>query len=650
MVKKNNSTHYIFPLFLFLIAAVLSAFKLNGSSVGMYNQYFYGTGFKDPNLLLGQIRSIRSDEWMVGTPWTMAQARDNFAVNNDLYLAGQNFSLTDAPVKSWIAIFEPQHWAFFILPLEQAFAFKWWFKAFFLATAVYVLVMMLTGDDVPVSALAALSFVFSPFIQWWYSTSVTEIASCGIFTFIFFIQIINNIARPIRSLINGFMFVYFAVCFAITMYPPFQIPLAMFFFFVGVGYLLSKWRELGVKNIRRLMVVVTVCIISIGILLASYYVSNEFSIRSLANTVYPGVRQSGGGNLGFLKSIAGIFNIQLLDNISPPKPFGGNQSEASSFFFYSFLLLPFYLFFLVRSIVRRQHIDLPLLFSLVSLGIFLVWGKFNLPSILAKLLLLNFVDPYRMLFALGIINHIIIIYYLARLKIAQSLEYKIIAAIYSVGTSFAVYRMGIYIKANWPKYLDSNPKILLISIAVGTMMALLLYQKKLAFFSAFLAFTLLSTFSVNPVYRGLSPLRDEKFVEVVDRIHAQDPQAAWAAYDSLILGNYLASNGLKVLNGTYYYPNLAFWSQFDSTGEYSDVYNRFEHVTLVSSNDPDRIEFLLPQADVIQIKISPCNRLLKKLGVKYYIFTSLPEETFCLTQVGNLEYPNMSIHIFKRND
>ena len=181
-------------------------------------------------------------------------------------------------------------------------------------------------------------------------------------------------------------------------------------------------------------------------------------------------------------------------------------------------------------------------------------------------------------------------------------------------------------------------------------MVLLLHQKKLAFWCAFLVFTLISTFLVNPLYHSLSPLRDEKFVEVIDPIRAQDPQAAWAVYDSLILGNYLASNGLKVLNGTYYYPNLSFWSQFDPAGEYEDIYNRYEHVVLLPSDEVDEIEFLLPQSDVIQIKISPCNLLLKKLGVKYYLFSSPPVYASCLTQVERIEYPNMKIYFFKRDD
>jgi hypothetical protein len=119
---------FIFPLFLLLIVGVLTAFKLHGSSIGMYNIYFYGRGYRDPDLLYGQPRAIRSDEWLVLTPWTVSQAQIHYASNNNLYLAGQNLNFTDAPIANWTIAFRPQNWGFLLFPIEYAFSFKLKFR------------------------------------------------------------------------------------------------------------------------------------------------------------------------------------------------------------------------------------------------------------------------------------------------------------------------------------------------------------------------------------------------------------------------------------------------------------------------------------------------------------------------------------------
>jgi hypothetical protein len=48
---KNKLKPFIFPLILLLLVAALTAFKLHGSSIGMYNVYFYGGGYPDPDFV-----------------------------------------------------------------------------------------------------------------------------------------------------------------------------------------------------------------------------------------------------------------------------------------------------------------------------------------------------------------------------------------------------------------------------------------------------------------------------------------------------------------------------------------------------------------------------------------------------------------------
>lgn len=640
-----------FPAILTGIVVLLSVLRINGSSIGMYNWIFYGAHAQDPNLLFGQARAIRADEWRVVTPWTVAQARDGFALNNDLYVAGQSLVLSDVPVRSWVAFFEPQHWAFFFLPLEQAFAFKWWFKALMLAIAIYVLALMLTGRNILVSAMAALSFVFAPFIQWWFATYATDVTSFGVLTFVCFVFLVKSIPRPLPSLLSALLLIYFAACFAFTIYPPYQVSLAMFLFLVGAGYVASQWKYLGKRGLRILAAALSLCGLLIGALLVAYYISNKAPLMALAGTVYPGIRHSvSGGGLGLFKAMAGFYNIQLLNDALPVPPPWRNQSEAASFFFFSLFLLPFYAFFLVRSIRRHEPVDLPLVVSICALGLLLIWGTLGLPAILARLLLLSFVDGRRLLLTLGVANHLLIIYFLCRFKVEQTPTYRKIALVYALLVFAVVLVMGFVIKANWPGYLGSRGEIVLISLVAGTLMALLLYQRQLLFMGLFLGFSLASAVAVNPLYRGLSPLTSGPLATAVARLHDRDSQGVWVVYDNVLFADYLASQGVQVLNGTYYYPNLKFWSRFDPGHRYAGIYNRYEHIEFVPAGDQNAIEFVLLFGDWIQIGVSPCNPLLGQLRVQYYVFTSPAETVSCLSLAKKVEYPNLTLYIYQRGD
>ena len=646
LLQRNKN--YIFPILLFIPVVILSLLGIHGSSIGIYNQFFYGPDYKDPNLLFGEIRPVRSDEYMVSTPWALAQVKNGLEEPNTLYLAAQDTSISDAPTDGWAGIFEPQNWGFTILPVEQAFAFRWWIKAYMLTVAAYILFMMISKNDIAVSIMAALSLTFSPFIQWWYSTSVTEITSYGLFAFIFFLKLIND-RKLGTKIIDSLLMIFFAVCFALTLYPPFQLPFAVLLLFAGLGYLLTKAIAMSKPDIRNLVLFLGLIAVSVGLILAFYYVSNRNAFQALAGTVYPGIRESHGGDMMPFKALAGFYNMQLQENTRKIPPIlNHNQSEAASFFFFSFFLLPFFLYHIISSIIHKEPLDLPLVLVIMILSVLLVWGVIGLPGRLARMLLLNHIDSYRMLFMFGVANHLLMLYYLYRVKIVSTRAYKIAAVLYSLGVTIIIYVIGRDLQTIEPNYIGSI-KILLISLAAGLMMFLLLYQKGRLFFGFFLAFTLISTYYVNPLYRGLSPLLGNHISKTLQGLQQEDPQAAWVVYGDFQFGNYLAANGARVLNGTYYYPNLEFWSSFDPKHRYEKIYNRYAHI-LVLPEENSKIKFKLRQNDLVQMNISPCSTILDDLGIKYYLFFAPPVENTCLIKVKEIDYPKLSIYIFKSTD
>src|SRR6185295_18067798 len=102
-----------------LLAAfgVLVALHLHGFSLAAWHEVIDGS--PPSEVLLGEPRLIRSDDWKMQLPLLIAQtaATPRFPLVNPSVGLGQNMLLpVEAPVASWIALFRPTMWGFFLGP------------------------------------------------------------------------------------------------------------------------------------------------------------------------------------------------------------------------------------------------------------------------------------------------------------------------------------------------------------------------------------------------------------------------------------------------------------------------------------------------------------------------------------------------------
>ena len=255
---------------------------------------FQGENFYDANLLFGEPRGIRSDEWLVETPLIIAQAQNNFDYKNDLFLVEQNFLTIDIPVKHWSLLFEPQNWAFFFLPLENAYAYRWWFLPFLMVIALYYLSLKITKNDILISIAFTLSLFLSPFFQWWYSTPAFDITAYGVLSLIFLIELFISI-KVTKAILNGFLFSYFAICFVLVFYPAWQIPFFWLLVFSFLGIAFSNREKLSSFSKSINMRIFLLALLLIFITLLFFYLENSELIKTIASTAYPGNRKSSGG-------------------------------------------------------------------------------------------------------------------------------------------------------------------------------------------------------------------------------------------------------------------------------------------------------------------------------------------------------------------
>ena len=619
----------IYPLLLLILVIFFIFEKIHPSSIGMYYQYFFGNK-KDPNLVFGQPRAIRSDEWLVGTPKIIGQVKAGFPVVNENIGLGEVMPVQGClPYKHWRVAFCPNMWGFFFLPLENAYSLMWWLPNFLMILAVYFFGLFLF-KNIFLSIFASLIFFFTPFHQWW-SHFLSTYLSYGLFFILFFLKSLEK--KGFYSLIYLILSNYFLISFAFILYPPFQV--ASFYVFGGflLGYLLSK------KIFNKKLFLYTFLSIIITLLTVSFfYFEFRETINIIRNTVYPGKRFVANtlGNFTFL--INGFYNIQLLDDAKGVGPFA-NQSEASNFFLLSLFALPVYWWVIVDQI-RKRKIDYVFLSLNIVFLILLIWFLFPIPSLLAKITFFYLVPQKRAIIGVGIAAYFLMFYYLAKVRPKKDFPYLYLTILSALLIFFVNLYLGFWLKFNFPLFIQNNLKITLISSFSSFLILLLLFQRIKLFLITFLLFSILSSYRVNPLYTKLGFLGDDNFYfDKLIKISKNIKNYYIVNYGSGEIEGVLISKGLRLLDGWYYYPQIELIKKLDPRLDNKFVWNRYGHIDFTVSN-LYRKQFYLTSNDSYAIVINPCNKMLKSISNKPFLIISdfdLGEgNPKCLKSLGKL--------------
>jgi hypothetical protein len=146
---------------------IASVANVSGSATPFW-RYYSERAAPDAGVLFGTPKEIRSDEWMVQTPWMMSQAAryPPFNAKNPGVGDGAMTLLNNLPVRHWSTFFRPQMWFFFVADFKYAFAFYWNFKWFGLLIGAFLFLRAVCNGQSLVAIFGALLLYFSPFIQW----------------------------------------------------------------------------------------------------------------------------------------------------------------------------------------------------------------------------------------------------------------------------------------------------------------------------------------------------------------------------------------------------------------------------------------------------------------------------------------------------
>jgi len=641
MTKKEKLKIFIFPVFLLFVYIILVVFRLHSSSIGMYHKYFYGEK-KDPNLIFGQPRAIRSDEWLVWTPKLISSVKNDFAqVNQNLGL-GENFVVQGFPVKHWRMIFHPANWFFFFLPLEQAFVAGWWFSNLMMILGIYFLFFILT-KSIFLSIFSSLIFFFTPFNQWWtYQLSIY--LAYGSFILIFFILILKEKKFLIRVLyLLGIT--YFLLCFAFIQYPPFQVAVFYVIFFAALGLFIKNINQFNKKDYLFFIFSVFFVILVLVFTLGKFYFEVKDVIDVIRNTVYPGKRFVSDGQGSILHLLNGFYNLQLQSDLKGSAIYT-NQSEASNFFLLSLFALPFYLWIIFNQ-VKNKKTDWVFLSLNTAFILLLLWYLFPWPKILSKLSLLYLVPKKRVVIGIGVAAYILMFYFISQVKFKKDFFSYYLIIFLSIFTFLVNLYIGFFFKYNYPVFIQNNYKIILISLFSAFLIYLFLNQHKKIFLIFFFLFSFYSTYYVNPLYKGLDPLLNTSLAKEIRKIAKETKnQYFFVNYGSIVLENYPQANGAKSLTGVYYYPQFEWLKKIDPQKKYESIYNRYAHVNFYDYSNKFNDKFILWNGDAYNININPCDKFFIDMKAKYFMFDRRVNYK-CLKLKEEIKMSNMEVLIYE---
>ncbi len=628
-----------------VVFVVLVSLGLTGSSTGILQPAF--SSAPDERAIAGAPQAIRSDEWLVQTSWTISQVEQGLPVVNETFPGGWDATVqNDLPALDWSLVFKPHLWGFLFLPLDQALAFKWWLPGFSLIAAVFLFsVTMLPRRPAASLALGVAVFYF-PFMQWWFLpiTFWPPALAFFIMTAVFWaVRGASRRARVVLAAVTG----YVAVTVGMSVYVPFIVASALPALAFAVGALFDRpggRPEAPVRDRLRALLPLVAAGGAAVLFVVLWLVTRWETIRGFLSTVYPGQRvvETGSAELGYWRALLAAPFTLSLNGGSTWSMFGGNPSEASTVPLVGLYLLVPLIWLAVRRYRAQRTVDAILLAIVALLAFVLAFLVIPGWDALAHLTLIDRVPIGRLRLLFGIVSVMLIVLMVHRLDqwreqggragttvpagIAAALAGASIAAVW-----FSLARHGIAIDSG--VYDADGTVAMTLVLSVLTVLAVFCFGKgwATAGVAAFLAFTILGSGHVNPLYRGAFNINDTRLVETMKELQdeAGDPDSAWVGVGQSQWPNaVLMQAGLPAFNGVQGAPSETMWDLLDPTGEDELAWNRLANVTWIpGEGDPEPRN---PAPDQIQMTFDSCDDFAQE-NVDF-VLSDGPLDQPCLVQ------------------
>jgi len=603
--RRDQPTPIAIAAALLALFAVLVALRLHGFSLPAWHAVIDGSA--PAEVLLGAPRPIRSDDWKMQLPLLLAQgaADPAFPVVNPAVGLGQDMRIpVAAPVASWITLFRPTLWGYF-LGADVGLAWQWWSQALGLFGVWLAGIAVVTRGRLGIAAIASALLVASPFFQFWSLNAAPHATAAG--AVFLAVVALARAATPLRIGVAACGLALAGAWFALTIYPPYQVTLGWLVAALAAGFLLDARRELPLTTHAKWRVAALALAGVVALAVVAVFAADaREAIEAMRNTVYPGRRISTGGD----RSIAALLNASL------GAPFWAsdwgaffNECEAASFW----LLSPVALALWVWRWARGEKVDAVAAALGVYVAAFALYATLGVPEWLARATALGFAPGKRVVIGLGIADVLLLARFAATARSAERGATVVIALAW----------LGVLAACAGPlarDLPDARLGVLLAFAAGNAVLAAAFLRRPRWALPALLLVSAASSLWFNPLVRGGADyLRDNPLSQrILELDRAAGGGTVWASFGRDDIGNLFRAIGVRALGGVQPIPQNALWRRIDPAGSQRRVYDRYAHVAFVAS--PARTpRFKLHSQDYVIVQIDPRSPAFRALGATHVL-------------------------------
>lgn len=309
----------IFPLLALAAFAVLVSLHLSGSSIAAADPQHHG-------LISGTPRAIRSDEFQLSTPLALGSAVQHFPSHQWIGLTDVDVAATalGVPASDWTEVVKPQDWGYFAFGSAAGLAAAWWWPYLICALGAYALLGLLLRRPLLAAALST-ALTLTPYAGWWNGPGLQIGFGCLTAAAL----LASWRARRTRSaVVLTLAAAYSGACFALALYPPWQVATAWILLAVVAGTYLDTR-----PPVARALWTTMAAAVTAGLVAGLWALSHRAAIAAQAATLYPGHRISSAGEGTLTQLMTAPLNFWLSGPAGRTLHAGNgpsNLSEAAS--------------------------------------------------------------------------------------------------------------------------------------------------------------------------------------------------------------------------------------------------------------------------------------------------------------------------------
>jgi hypothetical protein len=498
----------------------------------------------------------------------------------------------NVPVRSWVALFKPTTWGYFVSP-DFGLSWHWQFRVYLLLGAAFAFFVTVMGASQLIALWGALCLAWSSFFAYWSYISEPLIGMGLLAAVLVYRQMLPSSTssrwgssrwRWAEALLLVWVLVVFCVN---NLYPPFQVPMVYFVMAIGAYAL---WLHRSVAGVLRVGLALLLALGIVGI----HFYENLPVLHKILGTEYPGLRVSTGGDLSLGRML--IMSFFALSGYSGFPDL--NISEAGSSFFVG-LVTPILFLWSWRRLARPAAASLGIV--LLALTLFLgVYCFIGMPEWFVKLSGWSRVPGPRTLGLWTLLNVCWLVWWVQYLPSYRLLEHKS-TALGAVGLSLILLAWG----AVGDLQSLTWSKVLMGALLMGVVGGVLLWRPRVGMWLV-LCVIAAGSLWFNPVDRNsyskiVSMPRVQKLRE---DFLASGKEALLLLDGDVRTANFLRMIGIPSFGGMHFVPQVEFWKRFDPEMRYSKQWNRFAHVNFRRAAAGQATFFEAPQGDVLTVYLS----------------------------------------------